>query len=59
MARSENGARPARRPPGLDAHGHLEIISGKSDSMLLLVFAHRALVVDAKNAYRTRLTDNP
>ena len=34
MARSENGARPARRPPGLDAHGNLEIINGKSRSVL-------------------------
>ena len=33
MARSENGARPARRPPGLDAHGNPKIISGKSDNM--------------------------
>jgi hypothetical protein len=27
---TENGARPARRPPGLDAQGDLEIVSSKS-----------------------------
>ena len=59
MARSENGARPARRPPGLDADGNLEIISGKSRSVLRVGVARRALAVDAKDAYRAYLTDNP
>jgi hypothetical protein len=65
---TENGARPARRPPGLGTQGNSGIVSGKSDENNPAAIAYRcrmqrnvlvALAVDSGDAHRTALTDNP
>jgi hypothetical protein len=40
---TENGARPARRPPGLDAQSDSKIVSGKSHSKIEVAFANCTL----------------